>query len=247
MRLLGVPLAHQHARLLGRRGVERPGLRGGREALEQLLQLAVVAQALEVADGEGGAPRRRPAPAAEGHDALPGEGVTEVLGGAQHRSAERMIAEHRLVDQVLGQRGRLVVGAGDLLDHDAALAVELLLVELRPGDEIGEQIGCLEAALGARGDVEGDEIVAGVGVEHGADALGGLVDVPIGRVLLSALEHQVLQKMGHPVLLGTLGPRAGVEGRQDRHRARAGHRDAMQPQAVVEGGHRDLGHLLGQR
>ena len=172
---------------------------------------------------------------AEGEDALAGEGVAQVLGGAQHGAPERVVAEHGLVDEVLGERRRLVLGARDLLDDDAALAVELVGVDLGPRDEIGEQIGGVEAALGPRGDVEGDEVVAGVGVEHGADALGRLVDVAVGRVLLSALEHEMLQKMGHPVLLGALGAGTGVEGGQDGHRARAGHRDAMQPQPVLEG------------
>ena len=63
---------------------------------------------------------------------------------------ERMIAEHRLVDQVLGDRRRLIVGAGDLLDDDAALAIQLLLVDPRAGDEVGQQVGRLER-LGRRG------------------------------------------------------------------------------------------------
>ena len=67
-----------------------------------------------------------------------------MLGGAQHGTAERVVAEHRLVDQVLGHRRRLVVGARDLLDDDAPLAVELLGVDPRPGDEVGQQIGRLE-------------------------------------------------------------------------------------------------------
>ena len=57
-----------------------------------------------------------------------------------------MLAEHRLVDQVLGLSRRLVVGAGDLLHDDAALAVELVGVDLRAGDEVGEQVGGLQAA-----------------------------------------------------------------------------------------------------
>ena len=41
-------------------------------------------------------------------------------------------------------RGRLVVGAGDLLHDDAALAVHLVGVDPRPGDEVGEQVGGLQ-------------------------------------------------------------------------------------------------------
>ena len=46
--------------------------------------------------------------------------------------------------------------------------------------------------------------MAGVGVEHAAQPLGGLVDVLVGGVLLAALEHQVLEEVGHAVLLGAL-------------------------------------------
>ena len=65
--------------------------------------------------------------------------------------------------------------------------------------------------------------------------LGGLVDVAVGRVLLAALEHEMLEEMGHPVLLGALGARARVERDQERDRARALDRDPVQRQAVGEG------------
>ena len=71
-----------------------------------------------------------------------------MLGRAEHRPAERVIAEHRLVDQVLGHHRGLIVGAGDLLDDDAALSIHLLGVDSRPGDEVGQQVGGLERALG---------------------------------------------------------------------------------------------------
>ena len=80
-----------------------------------------------------------------------------------------------------------------------------------------------------------DQIVARVRVEHGADALGGLVDVAVGRVLLAALEDEVLEEVGHAVLLGPLGARAGVERDEQRDRTRALHRNAVERQAVVEG------------
>ena len=95
-----------------------------------------------------------------------------------------MVAERGAVDQVLGDHRRLVVRAGDLLDHDAALAVELLGVDLRAPDEVGQQVDRLGGDLGAAGDVERDEVVRRVGVEHGAHRLGGLVDLAVVVVLL---------------------------------------------------------------
>ena len=135
-----------------------------------------------------------------------------MLGRAQHGPPERMIAEHGFIDQVLGHDRGLIVRAGDLLDHNPALAVHLLGIEPGLGDEIGQQVGGLEAALGPRGDVKGDQIVAGVGVEYSADPLRRLVDGPVGRILLTPLEDQMLEEVSHPVLLVALGARAGVEG-----------------------------------
>ena len=75
--------------------------------------------------------------------------------------------------------------------------------------------------------------MARVGVEHGAVALGRLVDVAVGLVLLAALEHQVLEEVRHPVLLGPLGAGSGVERDHQRDRARAVHGDPVQRQAVA--------------
>ena len=88
-------------------------------------------------------------------------------------------------------------------------------------DEVGQQVDRLAGHLGAAGDVEGDEVVRRVRVEHRAHALGGLVDLAVVVVLLAALEDQVLEEVGHPVLLGALGARAGVERDEDGHGARA--------------------------
>ena len=115
-----------------------------------------------------------------------------MLDGPEYRPAERVIAECRFVDQVLSHHRRLVVGAGDLLHHDAALAVELVGIDPRPSHEIGQKIGRRRRLLGAGGDVKSDQVVAGVGVQHRSDPLGRLVDVPVGRVVLAALEHEVL-------------------------------------------------------
>ena len=94
---------------------------------------------LEVADEERAAARARPLAPAEGEDRVAAERA-QVLLGPEHGAPERVVAERGAVDQVLGHDGRLVVGARDLLDHDAALAVELLLVDLRAPDEVGQQV-----------------------------------------------------------------------------------------------------------
>ena len=147
--------------------------------------------------------------------------VRRCSAGPRTGPPERVVAERGAVDQVLGQHRRLVVGAGDLLDDHAALAVELLGVDLRAADEVGQQVDRVAGHLGAAGDVEGHEVVRRVGVQHRAHPLGGLVDLAVVVVLLAALEHQVLEEVGHAVLLRALGAGAGVEGDEHGGRARA--------------------------
>ncbi len=182
-------------------------------------------EVVEVADGERRA--ARPAPRAEGDDGVARERA-QMLLGAQHGAAERVVAERGAVDQMLGHGGRLVLGARDLLDDDAALAVELLGVELRAADEVGEQVERRRGLGGPHGDVEGDEVVRRVGVQHAAHPLGRLVDGAVVVVLLAALEHEVLEEVGHAVLVGALGARSRVEGQQEGGRAGARKGDAVE-------------------
>ena len=162
--------------------------------------------------------------------------------GAQHGAAQRVVAEVGAVDELLGHRGGLVLVALDLLDDDAPLLVELGGIDLRAPDEVGEQVDRLHGRLGADGDVEGDEVVRGVGVQRAAHALGRLVDLAVVVVDLAALEHQVLEEVGHAVLVGVLRARAGVEGDEDRRGACAGQRDPVDRQPVGGDGGDDLRH-----
>src|ERR1700728_3093113 len=154
-----------------------------------------------------------------------------------------MLAEGRLVDQVLRHGRGLVVRAVDLLDHDAALAVQLLRVEFGASHEVAQQVDRLRRRLRAHGDVERHEIVTRIGVEHAAQALGRLVDVLVGGVLLPALEHQMLEEVRHPVLLAALGARARIERHEHRQRARARQAHGVHGQAVARHGRcRDVRH-----
>jgi hypothetical protein len=231
--------------LVGHEGAgRRIGLRRGKrgEAPEQLLQGGVVGHVVEVAGQERAAARAGPAPLAERDDPVPRE-AAQVLLGTQHRASQGVLAEGCTVDQVLGDRRRLVVGAVDLLDHDTALALELLAVEAGTRYEIGQQVDRGGRALGADGDVEGDKIVARIGVEHAPEALGGLVDLFVGRVLLAALEDEMLEEVRHPVLLRPLAAGAGVEGHKHRQSAGACDLERVQRQAVrLDFGGLDRGH-----
>jgi hypothetical protein len=108
--------------------------------------------------------------------------------------------------------------------------------------EVRKQVGGLERRLGARRDVEGHEVVARVGVELRAQPFRRLVDVAVMGVLLAALEHQVLEEVGHAVLLGTLGACSGIERDEHRGGASALQPDPVQGQAVGQDRGRDLRH-----
>ena len=231
MRLVGVALLdHRLRRERGRRHVGL-GLAERREAREAVVQLRIGGQMVEVAHQERAPAGPRPAALAEGDDRRARE-AAQVLLRAQHGAPQRVLAEGGSVDQVLRNGRGLVVGAVDLLDDHAALAVELLGVDLRAAHEVAQQVDRRRRALGAHGDVEGDEVVGGVRVQHTAQPLGGLVDVGVRRVLLAALEHEVLEEVRHPVLLGALGAGPGVERHQRGQCARARHLHAVDGQAV---------------
>jgi hypothetical protein len=197
---------------------------------------------LEVADQEAATARPRPLARAEGDDGVARKHA-QVVGRAQHGAPERVVAERRAVDQVLGHHRRLVVCPRDLLDDDAALAVELLGVDLGTADEVGQQVDRVARHLGAAGDVEGHEVVRRVGVQHGAHPLGGLVDLAVVVVLLATLEHQMLEEVRHPVLLRALGAGAGVEGHEDGGRACALDLDPVDREPGGEGRGFDASHV----
>ena len=260
MRLVGLALLDDDLRLERRRGLERLGRLQRREALEELGEGAVGTAAsgrppvpvrtrvgggggnvLEVADDERAAARARPAAVAKLEDRVARE-RPQVLLGAEHGPPERMLAERRAVDELLGDRRGLVLVALDLLDDDPALLVELVGVDVGAPDEVRQQVGGVGGRLGAHGDVKRDEVMRGVGVQRAAEALGGLVDVAVMGELLSALEDEVLEEVRHPVLLGALRARTGVERDEDRDCARAVDSDPVQGQAVGQRRGDDRGH-----
>jgi hypothetical protein len=133
---------------------------------------------------------------------------------------------------VLGNGRRLIIRAGDLLDHDAALALELRGVDQRATGDVCQEVDRCRRRLGADRDVERDEVVARVGVEDRSQTLGGAVHIAVVAVALTPFEHEVFEEMRDAVLRLALGTRAGVEGDQCRQRARPRNRDPVDREAV---------------
>ena len=120
------------------------------------------------------------------------------LGGADHRAAERMVAEHGLGDQVVHELLRRVVVHRDLLEHDVALGIEL--GERGREHHLAHHVHRrLELVVG---DARVDErvLARGGGVQLAAETVEDLGDlqraVPVG-----SLEQQVLDEVRHARLV----------------------------------------------
>ncbi len=123
------------------------------------------------------------------------------LGRAQHRPAERLAGKGgdlELVEhQVVGRVERLA----DLLQDDAALALQLVGIEHRVAQDVGHHLDAQRHVLLQHRGVIGRDLAAGIGVQAAADILDLLGD-GAGRARARALEGHVLQHVRHAVELG---------------------------------------------
>ena len=96
-----------------------------------------------------------------------------------------------IVDQVIGRIDALP----DLGQDHLLLALEMLLVEMRRADEVGDEFGDERQIAGERASVEHGLVARGPGVERAADILDDLGERT--RVAAAgALEHHMLDEMG---------------------------------------------------
>jgi hypothetical protein len=143
---------------------------------------------------------------------------------AEHGAAERLARQRSLLELVEDHVVGCVERLADLLQDDAALALQLVRVEDGVAQDVGHQLDAESHVLLQDRGVVGRDLAAGVGVQAPADILDFLGD-GARRPRTRALERHVLQHMRHAVELGRLVARA------------AGHPDA-------ERGRLDLGHLV---
>ena len=123
------------------------------------------------------------------------------VGRAQHRPAERLAGQRGLLelveDHVVGRVERLA----DLLQDDAALALQLVGIEHRVAQDVGHHLDAERHVLLQDRGVVGRDLAAGIGVEAAADILDLLGD-GAGRAGPRALERHVLEHVRHAVQLG---------------------------------------------
>ena len=233
MRLVGVLAVDLHLRARavygGRRRVA--GL-GGLEVAEQALDRAEVI-AVELARDADDHPFRL----------VPAAGVVEErlalcpadrLLAADDVPAERLVAVEELLVDAADEVARRVEVHVHLLDDHALLAVDLLRLELRVAEHVGEHVERLIAVVGGAADVVARVLLAREGVELAAEAVDLHADVARGRTALGALEEHVLGEMRDPVRLGSLVARAGGEHDHAGDRLHLRHARAQDPQAVVQ-------------
>ena len=166
-----------------------------------------------------------------------------VGGLAAGGRAKAMIAEQRRDEPVVGNRAGVLLVVGDLLQDHGSLGLHVLVAEQCLPCDVGEQIERRHRGLGPDHGGQLDVVVGRQAVEVGAQALGGAVQDPRGRVLLGALEHHVLEEVCDADLLGPFVPRAAGERDRDRGGEAPGHRQLDHAQAVrfeAAGGHGGL-------
>ena len=117
---------------------------------------------------------------------------------------------------------RRVTRLAQLGQHHPLLALELVGVEARPADEVGDQLDAQRQVAAKQPGVEHGMVARRPGVQRSPDILDVLGDA-LGVATAGALEHHMLDQMGEPALAGSLGPRADVGIKADGKRLDAGH------------------------
>ena len=141
------------------------------------------------------------------------------LGLAQHAPAERVLAEDGLGEDVVDAVLRLVLVHRDLLEHDLALGVDFGVG--RRQQHLGQQVEDLLGVLVEEAGVQVRRLLAGGGVDRGAEAVELLGDLD-RREALGALEQQVLEEVRDAGLRRGLVARAGAHPEPERHGSHRG-------------------------
>jgi len=135
---------------------------------------------------------------------------------ARDLAPERRVVEDREVEEdVHVLRGVIEVRA-DLLDDDIPLVLDLRLVEVRPGDELAQDLHRRRRVARRDPDVVDRRLAVRRCVERAAQALHGLREGSRRRIRPRSLERQVLHEMGAAGLPGRFVTRARQDVRLHR-------------------------------
>ena len=121
-----------------------------------------------------------------------GRHLRDHVRAADHRSAERMLAEHRLGREVVDEVLRVVVDHRDLLEHDLPLGVDV--VERRREDHVGHRVERVVQVAVGHACVEDGRLARGGRVELAAHGVEELREA-LRAVPRRPLEEQVLDEV----------------------------------------------------
>ena len=175
---------------------------------------------------------------------VPGEVVAQFtaverahrLGGAENRAAERLIGKGDLLQMLENQVVGRVGDGADLLNDDVLLAQQLVAVEGRLGQDVGEHIERQRHVGLEHARVIGGVLGAGRRVEIAADGLDLLGDLPRGAPA-RALERHVFEKMRDAVFVAPLVAAAGIDPHAERGGLEMRHRVGHHIDAGFQGRH----------
>ena len=140
---------------------------------------------------------------------------------AEHAPSERMVAVDGLAEDVVDTVLRLVLVHRDLLEHDLALGVDLVLGQRRVEQHLRHQVERVRGVLVEESRVQVRRLLRGRGVGRRAHAVEQLGDLD-RRVAIGPLEQQVLEEVREALLALALVPRAGLHPEPEGDRADRG-------------------------
>jgi hypothetical protein len=152
---------------------------------------------------------------------------------AENGAAKRLARIGRFEKMVEDEIVRRVERLPDLLNDDAAFALEFLGLEDRVLEDVGEQIDGEREVVAENARIIGRHLMRGMRIEMAADGLDLLGD-GAGRTALRALEGHVLEKMRDAMLMGALVAGACVHPDADRGRFEMRHVIGHHGETVAE-------------
>ena len=144
---------------------------------------------------------------------------------SEHGPAKRLFGKSGFLQMVENDVRWRVARLGQFLHDDLLLELEVPGLEMRPADEVGQQVHSKRKVRRKQGRVEGGQLAVGRGVEIAADILDRLADLSC-RAAARALEHHMLEQMRDAVERRRLIARAGRRIEPDGHGLDALHRPA---------------------
>ena len=154
-------------------------------------------------------------------------------GHAQNRTSQRVTGPEALGEDLVPEIVGRVLHHLDLFQHDLLLARDLVGVERRPQQHVGQHVDGAGQVLVEHLDVVARALLGREGIELAADGVDLLRDV-LGRPARRALEEHVLDEMRDARVGRALVARPAGQPRPEADRAHAGHGLGEQTQSVVE-------------